>query len=165
MNSEESSGTSSAAPSNGGDGYLTAGEAAAVAAALKGEVGILKDEIAVLRQVDNFKARVYVVAIVAAVFEIAAFAGLWWVSRDMNADTRAIRTDLEVHRIRNEASHDCLAEKMAKLPPPEARTTDPLTRQFLHEFLGCVADTAPTIVPPGAPDIRVTTRDERKGTR
>lgn len=139
-----------------------ADDARNVAAALTTEVQVLRQDITVLQRIDSFKSKVYVAGIVAVIFELAAFAGLWTVSAKMERDTGAIRTDLEVHRIRNEASHDCLAEKMAKLPSPEQRGVADLTREFVHEFLGCVANVAPTIVPPGAPDIRVSTREERE---
>ena len=142
-------------------------DAREAAAALSGEVVLLREELEVLRQVDSFKAKVYIVGIAAAIAEILAFFGLWFVSRDMNRDTSAIRTDLEVHRIRNEASHDCLAEKMAKLPTPEQRLSGDVEaiRQFLHEFLGCVAATAPNIVPPDAPEIRRSVPAERRSQR
>ncbi|HYH51168.1 MAG TPA: hypothetical protein VEG38_16605 [Acidimicrobiia bacterium] len=131
------------------------------ASALTSEVQTLRQDITTLQQIDQFKARVYVVALAAAAFSAAGFITLLVLAYGMNSNTNAIRTDLEVHRIRNEASHDCLAEKMAKLPGPEQRAGQEITREFLHEFLGCVADVAPTIVPPGAPDVRVSTRDER----
>jgi cytochrome c-type biogenesis protein CcmH/NrfG len=140
-------------------------DARATAAALTSEVQVLRQDITTLQHIDTFKARVYVVALVAAIFAMAGFISLWIVAHSMQEDTNAIRTDLEVHRIRNEASHDCLAEKMAKLPPPEVRinTTDAaITRAFVQEFLGCVTEIAPSIVPPGAPDIRVHTREERE---
>lgn len=138
-------------------------DARAAAAALTGEVQVLRQDITVLQKIDSFKTKVYVIGVVAAIFEVGAFLGLWMVSGRMEGDTNAIRTDLEVHRIRNEASHDCLAEKMTKIPSPEERATgsEATIREFVHEFLGCVAETAPTIVPPGAPDIRVTTKSER----
>ena len=135
-------------------------EARRVASELTGEVVILRRDIQALQKIDDFKAKVYIVGIVAAVLEVLAFLGLWFVSQDMNRDTSAIRTDLEVHRIRNEASHDCLAEKMAKLPTPEQRATaeqggSALTRDFVQEFLGCVTAVAPTIIPPDAPNVRI----------
>lgn len=145
---------------------VVAEEARAAATALSGEVSDLRKEITVLQDIDHFKGKVYVVAVLAAAFSILSFFFLWQIANHTEDGVNAIRTDLEVHRIRNEASHDCIAEKMAKLPSPEQRAAgaEALTRDFVHEFLGCVADVAPTIVPPGAPDIRVTTNEERRGS-
>jgi hypothetical protein len=139
-----------------------ANEPAAVAQALSSEVTLLREEVTILRRIDDFKAKVYTVAAIAAVFSVLSFGFLWRVSSRVKSGVEFIRTDLEVHRIRNEASHDCLAEKMAKLPPPELRGDMEKMKEFTQEFLGCVTQLAPKIVPPGAPDIRITTNDERK---
>lgn len=133
---------------------LVADEARVAAAELTNEVAVLRKEITVLQKVDDFKAKVYTVAIAFGILVSLSFAGLWWVNHDVDNGVRAIRTDLEVHRIRNEASHDCLSEKLANLPTPEQRTDLTLTERFVEEFVGCVARLAPTIVPPRAPDIR-----------
>lgn len=138
-------------------------DARKVAAQLTNEVTELRQEITVLQQIDHFKGKVYVVAITSGILALAAFVGLWWINAGMSDGVNAIRTDLEIHRIRNEASHDCLAEKMAKLPGPDARAAaitsgGELTRQFLQEFLGCVTATAPNIVPPNVPKPEITPR-------
>lgn len=129
-------------------------DAKRIAAELKSDVKTLKDEIGILQDVSDFKSKVYVVAIVVTILEVAAFVGLWLINEDVNNGVRAIRRDVEVHRIRNEASHDCLAEKMAKLPSPEQRAQlgGDVLRTFVHEFLGCVSEVAPTITPPNVPN-------------
>jgi hypothetical protein len=129
-------------------------DAKVVAAKLSTEVTLLRGEIETLREVDKFKAKVFVVGLITAVFSLGAFIYLVRLNQVQENGVNAIRTDLEVHRIRNEASHDCLSEKMAQLPTPEQRIDAKVSERFLQEFLGCVTKLAPTIVPPKAPDIR-----------
>lgn len=63
-------------------------------------------------------------------------------------DVNRMRTDMEVHRHRTEASHQCQMNALAALPTPDQRQQDRFLEIFVAEYRECVDQLAPTIEPP-----------------
>lgn len=70
------------------------------------------------------------------------------VDGSLESNVSYIRTDMEVHRSRNEAAHQCMMDALAKLPTPDQRQGERFPEIFVAQYRKCVDGLAPTIKPP-----------------
>lgn len=123
--------------------------AAQAARILAGEVVAMREQIRQLSNIEKFKRNVVRFLGIMAAFILVVFAAVLVVGWEVDDGVKEIRRDQEVHRKRNEASHDCLADLLANLPPPAERTNEKAQDRIVRAFIGCVDQLAPTIIPPG----------------